>query len=407
MCCEDSAVRVIEHFGGTFHIRIREDEKMAEDKKRIARLKKICEGINKGAWGGENNDAVMVYGDNTKSFEIQRFPSGSPFLDQALGGGWPLGRICELYGNESSGKTTLTLHAINEFQKKYPDDDVAFIDSEYAFDSVYAKQLGVNLSTMIVMQPESGEQALNVLSQLIENGIKLVVVDSVAALVTQAELEGAIGDAHVATQARLMSGALKKIVKLTGKNKTCVIFTNQVRDKIGITWGDKSTTPGGKALRFYSSIRVELRCIGKDKEGDTIVSTRVRANVKKNKTANPYKVAEFSIGFGTGIDQMLEILDMAIDNGVIKKKGAWFDVFGESIQGKLNVLNRMKEDEEFLATIEEAIKGDKPEVKEEPEVLEPEEDESEEVEDSDLEDEPEDVVKPAMSLDLSKLEDDE
>jgi len=328
------------------------------EKKRVERLKKvgqICTAINNGKFGGPNKDACLFFG-GAEVKSVERFPSGAKTLDWALGGGWPLGRICEVYGPEGGGKSTLCLHAIAEFQRAYPDVNVAIIDSEFSFDVDYAKALGVDVDILIIHQPESGEQALNVLEQLVYQGVRLIVVDSVAALVPQAELDGEIGDAHVATQARLMSQALKKLVGVVGRSEACILFTNQVREKIGVTWGKRTTEPGGRALKFYASCRVDVVAIGKEVEGEEVVSNRIKATVTKNKVAPPFREAHFVITFGHGIDQIAALLSEAIDRKVIKKKGAWFSMGNEQLgQGRANVLNRLREDAGFRQKLEEKL----------------------------------------------------
>jgi len=337
---------------------------------REARLKAICENINKGTFGGEKHDAVTFLG-NGEIIQMERFPSGCSSLDDALGGGWPKGRFVELFGAESGGKTTLVLQAIAEHQKKYPDEDVAFIDSEFAFDELYAKALGVDMRYLIVHQPDSGEQALNILSQLIHNDVKLIAVDSVAALTTKAELEGDIGDVHVGQQARLMSQALRRLVQESGSRNATVFWTNQMRDKIGVMYGDKTTTPAGHALKHYASIRVKVDRIGtvKEKIGgkDVAVCNKTKADVKKNKTAPPFRVVEFYITYGHGVDKAAAILDSALAYKVIVRRGSWFSMGDEQIAaGRLETLDRMRKDDELMqkviAAVEEAkSKGVAPE----------------------------------------------
>jgi recombination protein RecA len=321
------------------------------DKKRKERMNKlagICKTLNTGKFGGENKDAVTFFGGGeTKKVEV--FKTGAKSLDIALGGGWPRGRVCEIYGPESGGKSTLCLHAIAEFQKKFPDEDVAIIDSEHSFDVEYAKNLNVDVEFLIIHQPESGEQALNIAEQLIGQGVKMIVVDSVAALTTTAELEGDIGDAKVATTARLMSTGLKRLVAVVNRANAFMLFTNQIRDNIGVMYGAKTITPGGKALKFYSSCRVEVRKIGVEKEGENIVATKVQANVVKNKVAPPFKKANFIITFGIGVDQIAAILDMAIEKKIVKKSGAWMKLDGETIaQGRASLLDKLRENEDGL-----------------------------------------------------------
>lgn len=341
---------------------------------REERIRAICESVNKGAFGGEKHDAVSYLGSGD-SVAMERFPSGCPALDDALGGGWPKGRFVEVFGPESGGKTTLVLHAVAEHQKKYPDEDCGLIDSEFAFDEEYAKALGVNTTYLIVNQPESGEQALNVLSQLIKQGVRCLVVDSVAALTTKAELDGDIGDIHVGEQARLMSQALRRLVQEAGSRDTTIFWTNQVREKIGIMWGDKSTTPAGRALKHYASIRANVVRIGTVKEKingeDVAVCNKTKVDVKKNKTAPPFRVAEFYISYGHGIDMAAAVLDAALALKVITKRGAWFFFLDEQVgQGRLPVLELLRTDAELnqkvIKAIEEAkANGVKPEPEQE------------------------------------------
>lgn len=292
---------------------------MAESKshkERRERIEKICAGINKTY--GEETVNWLGSGD---SIQMERFPSGCPALDRALGGGWPRGRFIELYGPESGGKTTTLLHAIAEHQKKYPDEDCALIDTEFSFDDDYAKALGVNTEFVIVNQPDHGEQALQVLRDLIRSGVRCIGVDSVAALVPKAEIEGEIGDAHVGQQARLMSQTMRMLTGEASRAKCTIFWTNQVREKIGVTYGDKTTTPGGRALKFYAAIRVSIAAIAKVREGDEVVSNKVEADVKKNKTAPPFRKAQFYISFGKGIDRIAAIVDPAIELKILAKKG--------------------------------------------------------------------------------------
>lgn len=338
---------------------------------RERRLKDICEAINKGVFGGESHDAVTYLGSRDM-VSIERFSSGSPRLDEALGGGWPKGRFIEIFGPESGGKTTLVLHAIAEHQKKYPDEDIALIDSEYSFDEEYAANVGVQTKWLMVNQPSSGQQALNVMRQLIQNGVKFLVVDSVAALTTKEELEGDIGDAQMADQARMMSRALRTLTTEAGSRKVTIFFTNQMREKIGVMYGDKTTTPAGRALKHYASVRVQISRIGtvKDKVGDEeiVVSAKTKADVKKNKTAAPFMKAEFCISFGHGIDHVAEVVDTAIEMKVIEKRGAWFGLkaTGEQIaQGRLGVLDALRTNEEWLKKVSEAVEAAKKEPVEE------------------------------------------
>ena len=326
---------------------------------REERIQKICETVNKGQFGGENKDAVTYLGSREVK-KIGRFCTGSPDLDAALGGGLPVGRFIELFGAESSGKTTLCYHIMKEFQKAYPEDEIALIDSEYAFDEVYAEQIGLNTKYLIVNQPEHGEQAMNVMGQLITLGTRLIIVDSVAGLTTKAEMEGEYGASHVAQLARLMSNSLKKLAQAAGRTETTIIFTNQMRDKIGVTYGDKSTTPGGNALKFYASVRINLRRM--DSETETVngqkvrISNRVRAEVKKNKTAPPFRSADFHITFGIGIDEVGAFFTSAITKGIIDKKGAWFSYDGENLgQGQVASIEAVRNNEILWESIKNAV----------------------------------------------------
>ena len=334
--------------------------KKVEKSDRENRLRDICAEINKGAFGGESHDAVTYLGSR-EAMALERFSSGSPKLDDALGGGWPKGRFIEIFGPESGGKTTLVLHAIAEHQKRWPDEDIGLIDSEYSFDEEYAAKLGVNAKWLIVNQPSSGVQALNVMRQLIQKGVKVLVVDSVAALTTQAEMDGDLGDQQVADQARMMSRALRTLTTEAGSRKVTVFFTNQLREKIGVMYGDKTTTPAGRALKHYASIRVAITKIGtvKDKvDGeDVVVSAKTKATVKKNKTAPPFTTAEFCISFGHGIDHVAEAVDTAIELKVVQKRGAWFTFGDEQLaQGRMATLERARGDSELLGRIEAAVK---------------------------------------------------
>ena len=315
------------------------------DKKREARLKNICKSINEGDWGGERKDAVTFLGSSDVP-HVERWPSGCLALDEAMGGGWPKGRLVEVFGPESGGKSTICYHAIAEFQKAFTDEDVALIDSEFTFDPQYAQTLGVKVDQLLVCQPESGDQALNVARQLVrEENVKLIIVDSVAALVPKAELDGDIGDVGVAQQARLLSQTLRIITSEAGQHNATIIFTNQVREKIGVKWGEKTTTSGGRALRFYCSLRLDVRRIGSEKEGDVIVSNKVKATVQKSKVCVPYKVANFIITFGHGIDAMAGLFEAAVARKVIEKKGQSYIFDGSSLgRGKANALGKLRED---------------------------------------------------------------
>jgi recombination protein RecA len=273
--------------------------------------------------------------DGSQVSEIEVIPTGSIGLDLALGvGGLPRGRVVEIYGPESSGKTTLTLHAIAQAQRN--GGTCAFIDAEHAFDPLYARKLGVNLEDLLMAQPDSGEQALEIADQLTRSGaIDLVVVDSVAALTPKAEIEGEMGDAHVGAQARLMSQALRKLTGVTHKTNTCCIFINQLRQKIGVMFGNPETTTGGFALKFYASVRLDIRRIGQVKHGEEVVGSRVRVKVVKNKCAAPFKQAEFEVLYGAGINVPGEIVDLSATHSLLEKSGNWFLLDGERVaQGR-------------------------------------------------------------------------
>ena len=316
-------------------------------------LKKIEKDFGKGS--------IMRLGDHAK-LNIESIPTGCLSLDMALGiGGIPKGRIIEIYGPESSGKTTLTLHVIAECQKK--GGTAAFIDAEHALDPQYARNLGVDIDKLIVSQPDNGEQGLDIAEALVRSGaVDLVVVDSVAALVPKTEIEGAMGDATIGLQARLMSQAMRKLSGVISKTNSTVIFINQLREKIGIMFGSPETTTGGKALKFYSSVRLDIRKFdvikqkeetAAGKKEDVIVGNRVRVKVVKNKVAPPFKVVEFDIMYGTGISREGDILDVAVDRGIVEKAGAWFSYNDEKLgQGRENVKQLFKEKPELMEEIE-------------------------------------------------------
>jgi recombination protein RecA len=300
--------------------------------------------------------AVMRLGDHAQRLTVDAIPTGSIALDVALGvGGLPKGRIVELFGPEGSGKTTVALHVIAESQKA--GGVAAFIDAEHALDPVYARNLGVNIDELLVSQPDTGEQALEIADMLIRSGaIDVLTVDSVAALVPRAELEGEMGDAHVGLQARLMSQALRKLTATVSKSNTCVIFINQIREKIGVMFGSPETTPGGRALKFYSSVRLDVRRIEGIKDGADFIGNRVRAKVVKNKVAPPFKTAEFDLMYGTGISKEGSLLDMAVERGVVKKSGAWFTYNEEQIgQGRENAKSFLTEHPDVAIEIEKLI----------------------------------------------------
>lgn len=301
--------------------------------------------------------ALMRLGDRPESKNIRSISSGALSIDAAMGiGGWPRGRVCEVYGPESSGKTTLALHAIANAQAT--GGFAAFIDAEHALDPIYAKNLGVDVENLLISQPDTGEQALEITETLVRSGaVDIIVIDSVAALVPRAELEGEMGDSHVGLQARLMSQALRKLTASVQKSNTCIIFINQLRVKIGVMFGNPETTTGGRALKFYSSIRADIRRIGAIKIGDTMVGNQTRVKIVKNKLAPPFKQAEFEIMFGVGISYHGDVLELAVKGDIVKKSGSWFS-YGEIRlgQGKENTKAYLKENEEIFAKIETQVK---------------------------------------------------
>ena len=279
--------------------------------------------------------AIMKLGAGTADLNLEVIPTGCISLDLALGvGGVPRGRIVEIYGPESSGKTTVALHVIAETQKK--GGIAAFIDAEHALDPSYAAKLGVNLEDLYVSQPDTGEQARDITESLVKSGaVDVIVIDSVAALTPKAEIEGEMGDSHVGLQARLMSQALRKLTGITNKSKTCVVFINQLREKVGVMFGNPETTPGGKALKFYASVRIDVRKADALKDGDGLFGNRTKAKIVKNKLAPPFKTADFDIIYGHGISQEGCLVDLGVEYGVIEKSGAWFSYNGEKIaQGR-------------------------------------------------------------------------
>lgn len=300
--------------------------------------------------------AIMKLGD-ARAMDVEAIPTGSMTLDMALGiGGVPRGRIIEIYGPESSGKTTVALHIIAETQKM--GGEVAFIDVEHALDPVYAEKLGVDIENMLVSQPDSGEQALEIAEALTRSGaIDCIVIDSVAAMVTKAEIDGEMGDTHVGQLARLMSQAMKKLTGVIGKSNTTAIFINQVREKIGVMYGNPETTPGGRALKFYSSVRIEVRRGEQIKNGSEVIGNRTRCKVVKNKVAPPFKECEFDIMYGQGISRVGEVLDLAVDLDIVKKGGAWFS-YGEMKlgQGRDNSKENLLNNPEIMQEIEDKIK---------------------------------------------------
>ena len=298
---------------------------------------------------------IMKLGDQPQ-WDVQVIPSGSIALDHALGiGGYPRGRIVEIYGPESSGKTTLAIHAIAEAQKA--GGIAAFIDAEHAFDSFYAQKLGVDVDNLLVSQPDNGEQALEIADSLIRSSaIDIIVIDSVAALTPKAEIEGDMGDSKMGLQARLMSQALRKLTSVIHKSNTVVVFINQLREKVGVMYGNPEVTTGGRALKFYSSVRIDIRKVEAIKDGGTIIGNRTRAKIVKNKMAPPFKEAEFDIIFGEGISKEGSILDVAVDMDIVKKGGAWYSYEGERLgQGRDKVKEYMKANPDFTAMLYDLI----------------------------------------------------
>lgn len=299
--------------------------------------------------------SIMKLGEAHK-VDVELIPSGALSLDLALGGGYPKGRIIEIYGPESSGKTTLTLHAIAEVQRA--GGTAAFIDAEHALDPAYAKKLGVDTDNLLVSQPDNGEQALEIAETLVRsNAVDLVVVDSVAALVPQAEIDGDMGDSHMGLQARLMSQALRKLTGIINKSKTTVIFINQIRMKIGVMFGNPETTTGGNALKFYASVRLDIRRIGQIKNGEDIIGNRTKVKVVKNKIAPPFRVAEFDIMYNEGISKTGDVLDLAVQHEIVGKAGAWFDYADAKIgQGREATKTYLKENTKVLAEIDKKVR---------------------------------------------------
>ncbi len=301
--------------------------------------------------------SIMKLGESADKLNIETIPTGALSLDLALGvGGIPRGRIVEIYGPESSGKTTVALHMAAEAQRA--GGIAAFIDAEHALDPVYARKLGVDIDNLLISQPDTGEQALEICEALIRSGaVDLIIIDSVAALTPQAEIEGEMGDAHVGLQARLMSQALRKLTAVISKSNTVTIFINQIREKVGVMFGNPETTPGGRALKFYSSVRLEIRKVETLKQGTDIIGSRTKAKVVKNKVAPPFKEGEFDILYGEGISKAGCILDMAVDLNIINKSGAWFS-YGENRigQGRENARDFLKKDPNLLSEIEKKVR---------------------------------------------------
>ena len=322
----------------------------AEDRKKAlaTALSQIEKDFGKGT--------IMKLGENAH-MNVEAIPTGSLTLDLALGiGGVPKGRIVEIFGPESSGKTTVALHIAAEVQKL--GGEAAFIDAEHALDPFYAKALGVNIDNLLVSQPDSGEQALEITDALVRSGaVDVVVVDSVAALVPQQEIDGDMGSSHVGFQARLMSQAMRKLSAVISKSNAVLVFINQLREKVGVMYGNPETTTGGRALKFYASVRIDVRKVENLKQGDEVFGNRVKCKVVKNKVAPPFRVAEFDIIYGKGISKAGEIIDVAIELGIIQKSGSWFSYNGEKVaQGKENTKKAIAENESLMKELEDKIK---------------------------------------------------
>ncbi len=327
------------------------EEKAKINKEKLKALQLTMDKIEKSYGKG----SIMRMGDRVEE-DVPAISSGSIALDIALGvGGYPKGRVIEIYGPESSGKTTLAIHAIAEAQKN--GGIAAFVDAEHAFDPYYAKKLGVDINELLISQPDNGEQALEIVENLIRSGaIDIIVIDSVAALTPKAEIEGDMGDSKMGLQARLMSQALRKLTGTINKTKTCCIFINQLRDKIGVMFGNPETTTGGNALKFYASVRLDIRRIGQIKDGDEIRGNHARVKVVKNKVAPPFRKAEFDILYGEGISKTGEILDLSVELGIVKKSGSWFS-YGDSRlgQGRETVRKLLADNQELAEELEKKI----------------------------------------------------
>ena len=330
----------------------------SSDEKALAQRSKNLELAIQQIAKDYGNEAIRRLGDNSTS-EVEVIPTGNILIDRALGvGGFPRGRIVEIYGPESSGKTTLTLTAVAQAQKR--GGLAGFIDVEHALDPAYARKLGVNLDDLLVSQPSSGEEALRICETLVRsNALDVIVLDSVAALVTKSELEGEIGDAVVGAQARLMSNALRKLTSFISKARTVVIFTNQIREKIGVMFGNPETTPGGKALKFYSSVRIDIRRIGAIKNGEgAVIGNRTKVKLVKNKVAPPFTEAEFDIMYAEGISSVGSLLDLALEKNILEKRGSWLSYKGTQLaQGRDAAKEALKADPALYAEIEEQVRA--------------------------------------------------
>lgn len=327
-------------------------EKKTNSEEKAKVIQAVMDGIKKDFGAG----SIMKLGDAVNA-NVDAIPTGSLMLDLALGvGGVPRGRVIEIFGPESSGKTTVALHIVAEAQKR--GGEAAFVDAEHALDPVYAKKLGVDIDNLIVAQPDTGEQGLEIAEALVRSGaLDVVVIDSVAALVPKAEIEGEMGDSHVGVLARLMSQAMRKLTGVTAKSGTVVIFINQLREKVGVLYGNPETTPGGRALKFFSSVRLDVRRVETIKNGGEAVGNKTRVKVVKNKVAPPFKEAEFDIMYGEGISKEGNILDAAVNLDIIKKSGAWFSYEGDKLgQGRDNIKAYMKENPEFSEMIEQKVR---------------------------------------------------
>ena len=329
---------------------------MADKEKDTAKAEALANAV-KQIEKDFGKGSIMRLGDAKANMNVEVIPTGILPLDIALGvGGIPRGRIIEVYGPESSGKTTVTLHMIAEAQKQ--GGIAAFIDAEHALDPVYAQKLGVDIDNLLISQPDTGEQALDIVDALVRSGaIDIIVVDSVAALVPKAEIEGDMGDSHVGLQARLMSQAMRKLTGIISKSRCVAIFINQIREKVGVMFGNPETTTGGRALKFYSSVRLDVRKIDKITQGQDVIGSRTRIKVVKNKVAPPFKMAEFDIMYGEGVSKMSSLVDMGVDMDIIDKSGAWFSYEGARLgQGKENAKQALRDQPELAAEIEAKIR---------------------------------------------------